>query len=168
MIKSLGAVNSWCGETHIQKAIYLLQSIGRIDLEYEFVLYKHGPFAFDLATDIASMRSSHIFEFVFIVPGYGPSVRLTQVGIRILDSVKPFVEPLIPVIRFISDWIGPHDVKYLERVATAHYIMQGHPNEEAGMLAARLRALKPHISEYDSLTAVDQLEEKLAALETMN
>src|SRR5215813_7414948 len=70
MIKALHRAQSWCGETHIQKATYLLQSAGDVDMSYEFVLYKHGPYSFDLATDIASLRSANVVEFVFPLAGY--------------------------------------------------------------------------------------------------
>ena len=40
---------SWCGETHIQKAAYFLQVLLEVPLEFDFILYKHGPFSFDLS-----------------------------------------------------------------------------------------------------------------------
>ena len=39
---------SWCGETHLQKAVYLLQDLAGVETGLEFVLYKHGPFSFGL------------------------------------------------------------------------------------------------------------------------
>jgi len=164
MIKALHQANSWCGETHIQKAIYLSQSVGEMDLGYEFVLYKHGPYSFDLAADIASLRGANIIELVFPLHGYGPSVQLTPVADRIFASAQRFVQQFIPTINFIAEWFGSHDVRYLERVSTAYYVKQQNPFEETNALAAKLSSLKPHISEPEALTAVRQLDEKLRAL----
>jgi hypothetical protein len=46
--EELRRAGSWAGETHMQKATYFLQELTRIPLEFDFVLYKHGPFSFDL------------------------------------------------------------------------------------------------------------------------
>jgi uncharacterized protein YwgA len=162
LIKALHAANSWCGETHIQKAVFLLQNFGQRGLDYDFVLYKHGPYSFDLAADIASLRGANLLEFAFRVDGYGPSVQLTALGVSILLKDTKFVAPMLPLIKFIANWLGPHDVRYLERVATAYFIRQQNPHDEPYALAARLREVKPHISEQESILAVRQLEEKIA------
>ena len=164
MVKALHQAHSWCGETHIQKAIYLLQSAAGVDLGYEFVLYKHGPYSFDLATDIASLKGAHVVEFVIPIQGYGPTVRLTPVGSKIFDGMRGFVQPFLQKIKFIADWFGPHDVRSLERLATAYFVKQQNPSEEASALATRIKDLKPHISEPDALAAVRQLNEKLSTL----
>ena len=164
MVKALHDIGSWCGETHIQKSIYLLQSAGEVDLGYDFVLYKHGPYSFDLATDIASLRSSNIVEFVVPIQGYGPSVRLTALGARLFEAWGSFVRPILHKINFIAEWFGTHDVRYLERIATAHYVKAQHPSDEVYSLASELRRLKPHISEPDAIAAVRNVDEKLKGL----
>lgn len=164
LIEALQRAHSWCGETHIQKAVYLLQTLTRVNLGYEFVLYKHGPYSFDLATDIATMRGARLIDFAFRAEGYGPSIQLTPFAPHVFKNSKSEIEPLLPSIAFIADWLGPHDVRYLERVATAYFVRQQYPHEAAASLAEKLRKLKPHISEHDSLSAVRQIEEKIAAV----
>jgi hypothetical protein len=164
LIEALQRSQSWCGETHIQKAAYLLQALTRVDLGYEFVLYKHGPYSFDLATDIATMRAAKLIDFTFRAAGYGPSIQLTAFAPHVFKGTKRDLEPLLPAIAFIAEWLGPHDVRYLERVATAHFVRQQFPHEAPATLAEKLRKLKPHISEHDSLNAVRQIEEKIAAV----
>jgi hypothetical protein len=46
---SLRKRGSWAGETHIQKAGYLLQELLGVPLNMKFILYKHGPFSFIVA-----------------------------------------------------------------------------------------------------------------------
>jgi hypothetical protein len=168
MIRALHRAHSWCGETHIQKAVYLLQSAAGVDLGYEFVLYKHGPYSYELATDIASLRSAHIVEFVIPISGYGPTVRLTEMGSKILAPMKPFVHPFNSKIKYIADWFGPQDVRSLERLATGYFVKQQYPDAPNSTLAAKLRMLKPHISEPDALSAIQQLEGKLVGLRGHN
>jgi hypothetical protein len=44
LIKKLRAKGSWCGETHIQKAAFIIQHISKSRMGYKFVIYKHGPY----------------------------------------------------------------------------------------------------------------------------
>ena len=53
----LRANGSWTGETHLQKATYVLQELLMVPLNFEFVFYKHGPFSFDLREELTSMRA---------------------------------------------------------------------------------------------------------------
>jgi hypothetical protein len=57
MINSLKARGSWCGETHIQKAMFSLKNITDTPIDYTFVLYKHGAFSFDLRDELTEDRS---------------------------------------------------------------------------------------------------------------
>ena len=46
LLKSLSDRGSWCGETHIQKAVFLLQEAAKTQTDFSFVMYKHGPIFF--------------------------------------------------------------------------------------------------------------------------
>ena len=48
LIQRLRDRGSWCGETHLQKASLLLQDLTGVPLGFDYILYKHGPFSFDL------------------------------------------------------------------------------------------------------------------------
>jgi hypothetical protein len=48
LLERLKERGSWCGETHLQKSAYFLQDMLSAPLGFDFILYKHGPFAFDL------------------------------------------------------------------------------------------------------------------------
>lgn len=69
---------SWCGETHIQKATYFLQEMRQVPLEFDFILYKHGPFSFDLTDKItamrAEMRTDNLLKLQPQPYPYGPSI----------------------------------------------------------------------------------------------
>ena len=59
VIKLLDALKkngSWCGETHIQKAVFFLKAIKKVPVDFNFILYKHGPFSFDLRDHLPLMR----------------------------------------------------------------------------------------------------------------
>ena len=54
---------SWCGHTHMQKATYFLQDLLGVPTGYEFILYKHGPYSFDLSEELAGLRADYLIEF---------------------------------------------------------------------------------------------------------
>ena len=76
LIEQLRNKGSWCGETHIQKTIYFLQELLRVPLGFEFILYKHGPYSFDLSDELTAMRADELVELKLQQP-YGPSVSLS-------------------------------------------------------------------------------------------
>ena len=49
-------------ETHVQKAMYLMQELLEVPTEYSFILYKHGPFSFDLSDELTSFRGDYLLE----------------------------------------------------------------------------------------------------------
>src|SRR6266545_4036200 len=58
LVEQMRAHDSWCGETHLQKATYFLQELLDVEMDYDFVLYKHGPFSFDLRDELGGFVSS--------------------------------------------------------------------------------------------------------------
>ena len=69
----------WCGETHIQKAVYFLQEMLNVPLGFEFFMYKHSPYSFDLRDELTSLRADGLLE-IQILPSYGPSFVTTVLG----------------------------------------------------------------------------------------
>ena len=80
LIESLKRHGSWCGETHVQKAIFSLQELKGIPLEFQFVLYKHGPFSFDLRDELTAMRADGLISFKIVNESYGPQLVISDRG----------------------------------------------------------------------------------------
>ena len=71
--EELRKAGSWAGETHMQKAVFFLQELMNIPLDFDFVLYKHGPFSFDLRDELTFMRAQGYFRLEPQYP-YGPTL----------------------------------------------------------------------------------------------
>ena len=52
LVKVIRMNQGWAGETHIQKTLFFLQELLQVPTGYDFVLYKHGPYDFDLHDDL--------------------------------------------------------------------------------------------------------------------
>ena len=88
LIEKLTEKGSWCGETHIQKAVYFLQELTKVPMGFNFILYKHGPFSFDLRDELAAMRAYRLLE-IELRPPYGPGLFPTESGTNIYYGQGP-------------------------------------------------------------------------------
>jgi hypothetical protein len=73
LLEALQQNGSWCGETHIQKAMYCLQQIRDVPTGFEFILYKHAPSSFDLQDELTAMCADGLLEMRTKLYPYGPS-----------------------------------------------------------------------------------------------
>src|SRR5579859_5845387 len=71
-------LGGWAGETHIQKCVYFFQRLLGIPVGYNFILYKHGPFSFDLRDDLGVLRRDGVLEVKVNPVPFGPSLDVTS------------------------------------------------------------------------------------------
>ncbi len=147
LIRQLHKVGSWCCEAHIQKAVFFLQSIVGYDTDYEFVLYKHGPYSFGLHEDLNYLSIMGLVYKDISNPQYGPTVFVKNgVPGPSDDAVPAWKEKVDHVVKFVGD----KGVAELERLSTAIFLLNkdSRTNED---LARKMYSLKPHIPEDDAL-----------------
>jgi hypothetical protein len=159
LVDDLRRHDSWGGETHIQKAAYLLQEMLGVPLGFEFTLYKHGPFAFDLRDELTSLRADGILKLDIQSPPYGPRFASTDLGQEFQRRYPKTLGEYQKPIEFVARVLGDRRVTDLERLATALYatLQLGEP-ASVQKRAEFLHQLKPHISLEDSGAAVKELD----------
>lgn len=160
LIEIMRDKDGWAGETHIQKTLFFLQGMTELPTSYEFVLYKHGPYSFDLHDDLGAMRANLVID---ISPRshYGPSFELGELGGHILDRSKQRVAKYEEHLRFMVDQVGTKDTRTLERYSTALFVKSLRSQADDSQLRDEIVGMKPHISPDDALEAVkavDQIE----------
>ena len=160
LLRKLQDQGSWCGETHIQKAMYISQDLAKANFGYKFVMYKHGPFSFDLKDELSAMRANNIIEFAFTQRGYGPSIRVTGFGERIYDTNRESIERYGHINDFVAKWLARSDVRSLERLATAYYVTKKNPRDPIIERAKKLNSLKPHVDVASAEEAIKIVEQK--------
>lgn len=156
MIKS----GSWCGETHIQKVAYFLQRVTGVPIGYDFVLYKHGPYSFELHDDLTAMRANHFLKIKSRDP-YGPSFLKGDLGNAVTDRFPDTLARFKPHIEFIAKDLGHKGVVELERLATALFVTPEEPAYQASVdeRARRVMKLKPHIPLNTAIGAVEAVDD---------
>lgn len=151
---------SWTGETHIQKAAYFLQHLLDVPTGFEFVLYKHGPFSFDLRATLTFMEAEDLVRWQPRSFPYGPSLQPGPDHDYLRRHCGGFVAAYEPRINFLAERLASRDVKDLERLATALFVTLG--NDRLEDRAARLNFLKPHVQMEEARMAVEHLDEIVA------
>ena len=154
--EELRKAGSWAGETHMQKATFFLQELMSLPLAFDFVLYKHGPFSFDLRDELTFMRAQGFFRLEPQNP-YGPTLVEGEKSELLRQAFLQSTNKHLPSIRFVSQKLGSKTVAGLERSATALYIVLREPTVIDP--AQRLTDLKPHISLPEAQAAVSEVEQ---------
>src|SRR5437879_6450447 len=77
LIEHLRERRSWCGETHVQKATYFLETLIGIPFGFDFMLYKYGPYSFELSDELVAMRADSLIR-ISLNPPYGASLALGE------------------------------------------------------------------------------------------
>ncbi|MGE5543791.1 MAG: hypothetical protein ACM3UW_02360 [Bacillota bacterium] len=168
LVEALNENGSWCGETHIQKGFYFLQEMLNVPTGYDFILYKHGPFSFDLRDELSIMRANASLELIARPYPYRPSYVPGAAAATLMDVYKKTVEEYLNKIDFIAQQFSNRGVATLERLATALYITLGDGKHKDVMERAKLvNELKPHIDielAIGSVKEVEELTEKAKSL----
>ena len=151
LVEIMREKGSWAGETHVQKCIYFMQGLLGVQLGYEFVLYKHGPYSFDLRGELAAMMGSLELDVKPRHP-YGPSFVL---GIHRRNVALP--EPVESAIEFVGEHLSTYDTRALERLSTALFIQTGNNGLEVVEIASKINRIKPHISVPEALSAIQEV-----------
>ena len=158
IIKALHAKHSWCGETHIQKACYLIQHLAGESV-FSFILYKHGPFSFELRDDIENMRAYNLVQYLMMPDGYGARIVLnTQNAPKLEAELPPSFDA---AIQKVANEIGAAQVAELEQLATALYFTKDDPKGDQRVEA--IVEVKPHISRADAAIAVSRIDRLLTS-----
>jgi uncharacterized protein YwgA len=157
LIEQLRNRGSWCGETHVQKATYFLQELMGLPLNFDFILYKYGPYSFDLNDELVAMRANTLIR-LFLNPPYGPTLEPGEATEQVKSQFPQTLKKFKDQIAFVADKLSQKKVSELEALSTALYVRLNEcnnlsPNHHAKLL----RELKPHINERSALEAVTEL-----------
>ena len=147
---------SWCGETHIQKTAYFLETLEPVPSNLSFTLYKHGPYSFELHDILGDM-----LNLGFIAqehqPPYGPRLRLTDIGRGFLARQQKNIATHETSIKNMANTFCRHSVQGLEKVATALLLRKQDDTLEPDAIAQKLHNIKPHISLPEAHAAVREM-----------
>lgn len=155
----MAAAGSWCGETHLQKAVYFLQTLGAVPTDFEFVLYKHGPFSFDLGDELTALRADGLFELEVQRAPYGPKLKTTARSKALRSRFPKTIATHSEWMQKVAEFVDSRGVAQLERLATALYVTVEEGKDLSVKDRARIvHAYKPHIDPDRCRQAVEEID----------
>ncbi len=165
LTEKLRAGGSWAGETHVQKATYILETVLKVPAGFEFILYKHGPFSFDLRDEIGTLRTDGFFDWEVKSERYGPGLKAGPLSEALKRQFPTTPDKYASEIDFVASRLGHKNVAGLERLATAIYVTLNE-RTPADRRAERINELKRHVSLSEAETAVKEADKLIQEAET--
>ena len=147
---------SWAGETHIQKGGYFLDTLLAVQTGVNFILYKHGPFSFDLRELLTDMEALGFIKWNSIPP-FGPSIGAGHFGVQLRTKFSGLSDQYQRQIDFVARHLGQRNVASLERIATALYVSE--EGYEGSSRVTRLMELKPHVGVLLAEKAIEEFDQ---------
>ena len=157
LIEKLREQGSWGGETHIQKSVLFLQDLTEVPFGFEFVLYKHGPFSFDLRDELTSLRADELLRLE-PQPPYGPRITTTETSKYIQTISSKTLKAYDDQVTFVAEKLGNKGVNELERLATAFFLTEQMGTASVGERSKQLVRVKPHVDLDDAGSAVAEVD----------
>jgi hypothetical protein len=161
LVEALQRNKSWCGETHVQKCTFFLQDALLVPLGLNFVLYKHGPFSFDLHDLLGGMRAKLLIDVRPQPAPYGPSLTPGTSAEGLKARYPKTARTYGRQIEFVATRIGRNDVATLERLGTALFVHRQSRGPAAKDIGRAVTQLKPHIRTADAIAAAEEVERLL-------
>jgi hypothetical protein len=149
---------SWCGETHLQKATYFLQELFGVPLGFDFIFYKHGPFAFGLRDELTALQADGLMELRPQPEPFGPSLVPTPTSQAFRARYPVTLDHYGRAVGLVADTLGRKGVVELERLATALFVTREQPSAPTEARARRINQLKPHVSLNEARAAVEAVD----------
>ncbi len=146
---------SWAGETHVQKAGYFLDQLLGVPTELRYILYKHGPFSFDLRELLTDMESNGFLRWI-PQPPYGPSIGEGTLSNMLRAKFSTSSAMYARHIAFVAHHLGGRNVSSLERVATALFVDS--EGFKGSSRVGRIVELKPHVEVSLAERAVEEFD----------
>jgi len=166
LAKRLNGVSPQFGKTVLQKMVFLLQEVYKVDVGYTFGFHTYGPFAGELLGDLDFAER---MEAVFVRPvdgTYGNGYAI-EPGNRIdeyLTKATPFLNEHRKELDSLVKAFGSKTAKDLELLTTIVYLNKEIMWDEEKMsrdeAIGKIRELKPKFTICDVQHGMDELEKR--------
>jgi hypothetical protein len=130
-----------------------------VPVEFDFILYKHGPFSFDLRDELAAMCADDLLKLKPHAPPYGSTIVTTPHAKVIQERFPKTLARHQKEVDFVARRLGDKGVSKLEGLATALYVSKmGGAGAPLSERVKKLIALKPHISAEQARAFVEEVD----------
>jgi uncharacterized protein YwgA len=129
-----------------------------VPLGFQFVLYKHGPYSFELTDELTGLRADGILNVEVPDTRYGPRYLDGDSAGFATSRFPNTIERYRDKIEFLAKKIGKRGIADLERIATAFFVRVAQKELSVERRARQLVQLTPHIPKSDALAATREID----------
>lgn len=162
LISELNSIESWSGETHIQKTFFMWATLNNIDLDLDYTIYKYGPYSFKLHDLIETLKNMEMVNLK-TYKNYGPSILLSENGRSVLNKLKKDITIDEDAIKRVCADFGKKNVGELEKISTAVFLLKNSQDKHSDALVCEMQRIKPHINRDDIAQAMQEGRQLLSA-----
>lgn len=164
LTQRLKDVSPQFGKTALQKMVFLLQEVYKVDVGYSFGFHTFGPFAGELLgnLDFAERMGAVVVKSVEGTYGYGYSIEPGEHVMDVREKAKDFLSQHKKSMDDLVDEFGEKNAKQLELLTTIIYLnkeimFDEHkmPRDEA---IKKIRELKPKFTINEVSEGMVELE----------
>ena len=138
LTERLRELGSWCGETH-------------------YILYKHGPYSFELKDELTARLGDHLLTVKPANP-YGAHLYPSEDAAAFLARFPNAREKYAVAVEAVARKLGPKSVKDLERCATALYVLLNNPLDSSKKQATEIHRIKSHVTLVEAKAALEEVQ----------
>jgi uncharacterized protein YwgA len=156
------ANHGWLGRTHLQKAVFFLQEHLGVPFGYTFTIYQYGPYSSTLDSDLLDLLNLNVLR-MSVHSGY-PDYGLGENTEAFLTYFNrdPMAREYERQFTKVAQVLASKKARELELLTTISFLQRlGWAGDK---LIAQVRRLKPHFSEADVKSGIDELGRVLAGL----
>jgi len=154
------------GKTALQKMIFILQEVFKIDCGYEYALHTYGPFSSQVVHDLDLVETSRGVAVESIGPSSGYTILPGQEADRFREKAADFLEnpDVQDAMNRLVDEFGDYSARDLELISTIIYVstdLADHNGPPSWDLALQtVKQLKPKFSEHIIIKQTKSLLDK--------
>ncbi|MBW1708395.1 MAG: hypothetical protein JRJ73_00725 [Deltaproteobacteria bacterium] len=154
------------GRTVAMKLFFLLQTVKKVPLGYNFRLYTYGPFDSEVLNDLdyAVTLGGLESQVVYYPSGYGYKIDLGEKAEEMKQNAKDFLKQYNEEIDWVLDKFGQYSATDLELISTISYVNRNLAERgqktDINELSQRVSTIKPRFS-------IEKIKEKAESLNSL-
>ncbi len=141
------------GKTAVMKYIYILQSVYKLALGYDFEIYTYGPYSADVMADIDYAKHEGLISMMKVeYPNgiFGYSIEASEKAKEYIHSNSEYLKTNQKVIDGMLGVFGDKSAKDLELYSTIIYqyamAIKNNWNNDVDSISIDVHEIKPHFS----------------------
>lgn len=153
------------GKTGMMKFLYLLQTIYKVPLGYEFEIYTYGPYCQTVMSDIEYAEFADCIQvkpITYLSGLSGYSINAKQTDNKVLENTTDIIREYSRQIDEVIDSFSEKSAKELELYSTIVFVTssfyQNSWGKEKVDICKTVKGIKPHFSDEIISEAYDDLD----------